>query len=272
MSLEAKREALYAILRRLQRIAIALSGGVDSSYLLAAAVDAVGAGSVLALTADSPLFPRFELETARETAALLGVTHEVLPFDDLANPQVAANPTDRCYHCKRARFEALLPRAAAWNGATLVHGENIDDLGVYRPGSAAAKELGVQAPLAEAGLTKAEIRQLARARGLSNWDTPSAACLATRFPYDTPLTREGLARVEQAERVVRAALGDVQLRVRDHLPIARVEIAPDAGERLLSDAQARRRMVAEFKALGYRYVTLDLEGYRSGSYDDRIEA
>jgi len=272
MDLTAKSERLHAILVDLQRVAVALSGGVDSSYLLAAAVDALGAASVLALTADSPLFPQTELSTARDTANQLGVEHRIVPFDDLANPQVAANSADRCYHCKRSRFEALLALAKERGEATLVHGENVDDLTVYRPGNAAAKELGVRAPLAEAGLSKAEIRQLARARGLANWNMPSAACLATRFPYGTPLTRKALARVEAAEQLLRTVLGNVQMRVRDHGAVARLELEPEAVDILTSNQQMRHRVVAGLRELGYRYVTLDLEGYRSGSFDDQIKS
>ncbi|NLD74899.1 MAG: ATP-dependent sacrificial sulfur transferase LarE [Chloroflexi bacterium] len=268
-NLAAKEALLHGILRELGRVAVALSGGVDSSYLLAAAVSALGPERVLALTAESPFFPGDEAELSRRIAASLGVEHRMLPVDDLANPQVASNPVDRCYHCKRARFELLRDLAAESDGAMLVHGENADDHLQYRPGSAAAREVGARAPLAEAGLGKAEIRTLARRAGLPNWDRPAAACLATRFPYDTPLTREGLARVEGAERFLHDLLGTSALRVRDHYPIARLELAPEDIPRAAQDP-LRRQISEGLTARGYRYVTLDLDGYRSGSFDDRV--
>jgi len=265
--LVAKEAALHGILRGLERVAVALSGGVDSSYLLAASVAALGRDRVIALTADSPLFPGDELNVAQSIASGLGVDHRVVPMDDLANPRVASNPVDRCYHCKRARFAALQALAAEAGAAVLLHGENADDHLQYRPGRRAAEELGARSPLAEAGLGKAEIRALAKRAGLPNWEAPAAACLATRFPYDTPLTREGLERVERAERALQALLGTRAVRVRDHYPIARLELPVDHLSRAAS-APLREQIVAALVACGYRYVTLDLQGYRSGSFDD----
>jgi pyridinium-3,5-biscarboxylic acid mononucleotide sulfurtransferase len=266
--LRAKEARLHAIIGELGRVAVAFSGGVDSSYLLSACLDVLGRDRVLALTADSPLLPRAELETAREVAHLLGAEHRVVPFDDLAIPEVAANVSLRCYYCKRARFEALLALAKEANGAHLLHGENADDHLDYRPGMLAARELGVRAPLAEAGLTKAEIRQLSHRKGLPTWHHPAAACLATRFPTDTRLSREALERVEQAELRLAHILGSWHLRVRDHYPIARIELAPD--ELALAASTDTRDAIAEgLHALGYRYVTLDLDGYRTGSMNDQ---
>jgi len=265
----AKETALHDILRGLGRVAVALSGGVDSSYLLAASVAALGREQVLALTAESPFFPVDEAALSRRVAATFCVEHRMLPFDDLANPAVASNPTDRCYHCKRARFGLLRDLAAAADGAVLVHGENADDHLQYRPGSAAAREVGARAPLAEAGLVKAEVRALARRAGLPNWNRPAAACLATRFPYDTPLTREGLERVGRAEALLHGLLGNTALRVRDHFPIARLELAPGDLARAAEDP-LRGEIVAGLNDCGYRYVTLDLAGYRSGVFDDGL--
>jgi uncharacterized protein len=269
-ALRSKQEQLLTIVRDMGQVVVAFSGGVDSSYLLAAAVDALGTENVLAVTADSPLLPAGEMDTARAMAEQLAVAHLRVPFDELAIPEIAANPLRRCYYCKRARFGALLDLVAKESaGATLVHGENADDHLDYRPGSQAALELGVRAPLAEAGLTKAEIRILSRQRGLSTWDHPAASCLATRFPYDTALTAEGLRRVGQAERAIQEMSGIRQVRVRDHHPVARIEAPAD---QLVSLAQPPLNMqiVAALQALGYRYVTLDLTGYRMGSMNDGI--
>jgi uncharacterized protein len=261
---------LGEIIASLGSVAVAFSGGTDSSYLLAACVDLLGAHRVMALTADSPLTPRAELDDARALADQLGVRHVVLPSDDLANPGIIANPPDRCYHCKFSRFDALLAIAQNEGLAQLVHGENADDAADYRPGSRAAEELGVRAPLREAGLAKAEVRALSRARGLPNWDRPANACLASRFPYGTPLTAEGLARVEAAENALRDLWDLRQLRVRDHYPVARLEVPSEEIARL-AQPQTRHRAVSALRALGYRYVTLDLVGYRMGSLNDELE-
>jgi pyridinium-3,5-biscarboxylic acid mononucleotide sulfurtransferase len=275
-----KAQALETLLKACGHVAVAFSGGVDSSYLLAAAVDALGVEHVVALTADSPLLPRDELERARMVAAALGVRHQVVSFDELQIPEVAGNHPLRCYHCKKARFSALLDRVSGQDeqglsDAVLVHGENRDDAQDYRPGSRAARELGVRAPLAEVGLTKAEIRWLSRQRGLPTADIPAEACLATRFPHDTPLTREGLERVERAEQVLSEMLsdmlGEVQLRVRDHGAVARIEVAAEAIPILVRE-DMRDRIVDRLHDLGYRYVTLDLHGYRMGAMNEQLES
>lgn len=269
VALQAKVARLRELIAGYGRVAVAFSGGVDSSLLLAFCVDVLGADRVVALTADSPLLPRAELAMAERIAQLLGARHRIVPFDDLAIPEVAANPPRRCYYCKRARFEALLALLRETDGAQLVHGENADDHLDYRPGSLAAQELGIPAPLALAGLGKAEIRILARQRGLPNWDYPSAACLASRFPYGTPLTREGLGRVEQAEVRLQEILQQRQVRVRDHFPLARIEVAPEEVARVAAP-ELRTTISAALHALGYRYVTVDLDGYRMGSLNDGI--
>jgi uncharacterized protein len=268
--LERKELNLRHIIADLQGVAVAYSGGVDSSYLLAISLDVLGTEHVVAYTADSPLLPRGELETARQIATMLGATHRIVPFDDLSIPEVAANPPLRCYHCKWARFQALVALAREAGDLVLIHGENADDKLDYRPGSKAADELGIRAPLAEAGLTKADIRVLSRRRELPTWDHPAAACLATRFPYNVPLTREGLERVERAEKYLRDVAGVRQLRLRDHHPVARIEVPVDDIPRLASD-EMRERIVRGLLELGYLYVTLDLDGYRMGSMNDNIE-
>jgi len=268
-NLQSRLARLQQIIAGLDSVAVAYSGGTDSSYLLAACVDLLGPERVLALTADSALTPRTELASARALASELGVAHRVLPADDLENENIVANPADRCYHCKFSRFGALLEVAREEGLAYLVHGENADDAGDYRPGSRAAEELGVRAPLREARLTKADVRALSKERGLPTWDRPSNACLASRFPYGTRLTIEGLARVEAAEEAVRKLWGLRQLRVRDHFPVARIEAPPEEIERL-AQPETRAAAVSKLRALGYRYVTIDLEGYRMGSLNDDL--
>lgn len=260
---------LHEIVARLDSLAVAYSGGTDSAYLLAVCLDVLGTDRVLALTADSPLTPRAELDDARALAADLGARHLVLASDDLSNPSIIANPPDRCYHCKFSRFDALLGVAWTEGLAHLVHGENADDASDYRPGSRAAEELGVRAPLREAGLTKAEVRLLSKERGLPTWNKPANACLASRFPYGTPLSTEGLARVEAAETVLSITWGLRQLRVRDQFPTARLEVPPQEIARL-AQPENRARAVEALRNLGYRYVTLDLAGYRMGSLNDEL--
>jgi len=267
---ELNPAGLHEIVAGLGSVAVAYSGGTDSTYLLAVCLDVLGTDRVLALTADSPLTPRTELAEARSLAVHLGARHRVLLSDDLVNAAIVANPPDRCYHCKLARFERLLHVARSEGFTHLVHGENADDAADYRPGSRAASELGVRSPLREAGLSKADVRFLSKARGLPTWDKPSNACLASRFPYGVPLTAEGLARVEAAEEFLRHNWNLRQLRVRDHYPVARLEVPPEEIARL---AQPENRAVAaeELHKLGYRYVALDMTGYRMGSLNNDLE-
>jgi uncharacterized protein len=268
--LEAREARLAAILAGLDNAAVAYSGGTDSSFLLAASLEALGSEAVLALTADSPLTPRAELAEAQALAASLGARHLVLPHDDLAQEVIVANPPDRCYHCKFDRFGALWRVAREEGLAHLVHGENADDAHDYRPGSRAAEELGVRAPLREAGLSKAQIRELSHRRGLPTWDRPANACLATRFPYGSRLTAEGLARVEAGEEALRRIWDVRQLRLRDQFPQARVEV-PAGDIARLAAPELRVAAVEALRALGYRTITLDLEGYRMGSLNDELD-
>lgn len=267
---DQKLARLYAQVAELGSVAVAFSGGTDSSYLLAICVDVLGQGSVLALTADSPLTPRAELAQARALAAQLGVRHIVLRSEDLSNPQIISNAPDRCYHCKLSRFQALLRVCHSAGIRHLLHGENSDDALDYRPGSLAASELGVRAPLRDAELTKADVRRHSRDRGLPNWDKPANACLASRFPYGTVLTAEGLSRVEAAEEALHRAWGLLQLRVRDHFPVARVEVPSEHIQRVALPAY-RTVAIEALRQVGYRYVTLDLVGYRMGSLNDDLE-
>ena len=251
---------LRAILEVLGSVAVAYSGGTDSAFVLAVARDALG-DRALALTADSPSVPRVELEAARAIAAGLGVQHVILPTAELDDPAYRANTPDRCYFCKSHYLDELLAYALAHGCAALVDGANADDLGDYRPGQKAARERGVRSPLQEVGLTKAEIRALARARGLPNWDKPAAACLASRIPYGTPVTSEVLSQIERAEEHLHR-LGFRQVRVRHHGAVARIEV--ESAE-LARAVELRADIVAALREAGFTYVTLDLAGFRSGS-------
>ena len=265
-----KQARLEGILRSLGRVAVAYSGGVDSTYLLAAAANALGSDNVLALTVASELTPMREVAIAQEMASRLGVKHQLLSLQALSVRSIAANPPNRCYFCKREVLKTIATAAAAQGFSNLVHGANQDDQGDYRPGMRAAVELGARAPLEEAGLTKAEIRELSRHRGLPMWNQPSQACLASRVPYHTPLTVEVLQRIQAAEEFIRCRLEVQALRVRDHFPVARIEVAPSDWPAFLAE-DARSVLVAELRRLGYRYVALDLAGLRSGSMNELLE-
>jgi uncharacterized protein len=259
-----KKALLEAEIAKLESVVVAFSGGVDSTLLLAICLEVLGRERVIAVTLESALHPTVERGRAAELAASLGARHRVVAFDALGDPDVAQNDAERCYFCKRSVMQVMRAVADEVGFAHVVHGANVDDLGDYRPGTRAAVEAGARAPLQDAGLTKAEIRALSRELGLPTWDAPSMACLASRFPYGTPLSEEGLRRVDAAEDYLRELCGIVQLRVRDHWPVARIEV-PEADLGTLLGTDVRARIVARFRELGYVYVTLDLAGFRSGS-------
>ena len=268
--LEEKERKLHALLRGYGRVALGFSGGVDSTLLLREALAVLGGENVLALIADTPSLPRKEFAEALRLAEALGAACAVIDPDELSDPEYAANPADRCYFCKKRLFGLVAKVAAEKGFATVLDGNNADDSGDYRPGRRAARELGVKSPLMEAGLTKAEIRRLSARAGLPTADKPAMACLASRIPYGTPVTAGVLAQVERAEEALRAA-GFAQCRVRHHGEVARIEVAVDELPRML-DAAVRETVVRATKAAGYRYVTLDLQGYRMGSMNETLGA
>jgi uncharacterized protein len=265
-----KNVILAEEIAKLDSVVVAFSGGVDSTLLLAMCVDILGQEHVLAATVESAIHPTIERGRATELARQIGARHVVLDSDILSDPEFNANSPDRCYFCKQGIMRRLRLIANEYGLAHVVHGANYSDLGDYRPGARAAKEAGAKAPLQDAGLTKDDVRALSKKRGLPTWDEPSMACLASRFPYGTRLSDAGLARVDAAENFLREAFGIRQLRVRDHLPVARIELLAADMERL-TGAEARARVVAKLKALGYTYVTLDLAGFRSGSLNEVLE-
>ncbi len=267
-----KRRALYHHLRRLDRLMVAYSGGTDSAYLAWAAHQVLDS-QMLAVIADSPSLARADLKSAIDFAAAHSIPLRIVPTNELAHPDYVRNHSDRCFHCKDELFDvmsALSASVASDYGMNLAYGKNLDDVGDFRPGQQAAAQHHVLSPLADAGLTKAEIRTLAREAGLSIWDRPAAACLSSRIAYGLPVTRETLDRIEQGEAFL-ASLGLRQFRVRHHAEIARIEIAREEMQQVLSLA-IYDRISAAFKALGYKFVTLDLEGFRSGSMNTLLPA
>jgi uncharacterized protein len=249
---------------------VAFSGGVDSTYLLAVALDTLGQDNVLAVTAESESFTEWEREEARELASTLGARHRLIHGQELSTPEFRANSPDRCYYCKRTLLEALQKLARDEGMGSVVVGATVDDQGDHRPGMRAAREMGVYSPLLEAGLTKADVRALSKRRGLPTWDKPPMACLASRVPYGTPITPEVLRRIAAAESFLRDSLNLRQLRVRDHGAVARIEVEAQDVARLAQN-EPRQRIVEAFQRLGYRYVALDLVGFRSGSMNEVLD-
>ena len=253
---------LTQLLKEMESVLVAFSGGIDSALVFKVSHETLGARA-LAITAISPTFPAVELEVARRVGLEIGGHHVIIDTDQLAVPDFTRNDAARCYHCKTDLYQALEPLREEHGIRTIVDGTNLDDLDDDRPGVLAARERGVRSPLVEAELSKKEVRALAQSLGLSNWDKPAAACLSSRIPRGVAITREKLLRVEQAE-VILVQEGFTQVRVRDEGETARVEVEPKEFAKILDPAR-RETITAGLKQLGFRFVTLDLEGYRTGS-------
>ncbi len=259
-----KYQKLLSILHDIESAVLAFSGGVDSTFLLKALKES--GIRTLAVTAYSETMPAAELESAVTLAKIVDVTHRVIMTDEMSNPDFIRNPRDRCFYCKDELFSRLAAIARAEEYRFVIDGSNKDDLADWRPGSQAAARHGVRSPLLEAGLSKDEIRALSRKMGLPTWSKPASPCLSSRFPYGIQITKDGLKRVEHAEAFLKG-LGFGDLRVRSHNDMARIEVDPGELSRFF-DSEMRESVVKELKKLGFKYVSIDLEGFRSGKLNE----
>lgn len=267
--MDEKVAALREVIAGMDSVVVAFSGGTDSTLLLAMCLEVLGQERVLAVTADSPTLPASELAEAVALAAELGAPHITLATREMEDERFASNPRERCYYCKQELFGRLCELAAERGYRHVAYGATADDVGDYRPGMQAAREAGAMAPLLEAGLTKADVRHLSRRMGLRTWNKPAMACLSSRFPYGERLTEAKLSQVERAEDFLRREMGFRDVRVRHHGDVARIELGASELGRLY-DEHVRKQVVTGLKGVGYTYVTLDLQGFRSGSMNEAL--
>ncbi|WP_163536052.1 ATP-dependent sacrificial sulfur transferase LarE [Gracilibacillus sp. YIM 98692] len=264
--IEQKYHALTSILQEMKQVVVAFSGGVDSTFLLKAAIDTLGEDNVLAVTADSETYPTSELEEAKRLAEHIGARHQVIETSELAIPGYTENDKNRCYFCKNSLFDHLVPIMETKGFQNIVYGVIADDMSEYRPGMQAAKEQGVRGPLQEANLFKEEIRELSKQMDLPTWDKPSFACLSSRIAYGEKITKQKLTKVEKSEAFLKT-IGLRQVRVRTHEDIARIEVEPQDMPKLLANHQ---RVTEKLQNYGYKFVTMDLVGYKSGSMNKAL--
>ncbi|MHC4183213.1 MAG: ATP-dependent sacrificial sulfur transferase LarE [Planctomycetota bacterium] len=269
MMVEEKLLKLREIVKKLKSVVVAFSGGVDSTLVAKVCYDVLKDNS-MAVTARSETYPDFEFEEAKGLAKEIGIRHLVLNTSELAIEGFASNPPDRCYFCKTELFEKLKDIAKQHRFLHVADGANLDDMEDYRPGLEASKELGVKSPLKEAGMTKKDVREASKMLNLPNWNKPAYACMSSRFPYGQSITEEKLKMVSEAEKYLRG-LGLEQFRVRHHETIARIEVLPE-DIHILTNSPTRDELLGKFKEIGFTYVTLDLEGYRSGSMNEVLSA